>query len=98
MFLPQTIHDTESQTYPLVRLNCTTPFRLGHADRAHSDAVPPGVFHDRGRSIKSHGLIVQEAGVKLRRTMHFEIRASVGQNRKTDRVRLRKSVERKRRD
>ena len=60
-----------------------------HAHRLHLESVPVRVFHDRGRRIKTHRLIVQQTRVKLRRAMHLQIRAAIGENGKTDRVRLR---------
>src|SRR3954471_2330409 len=60
--------------------------------------MPLGVFHNRGRRVKTHGLIVQQTGVKLRGSMRFQIRASVGQNGEADGVGLWKSVESKRGD
>src|SRR5207237_7999060 len=56
------------------------------------------VVYDRGRRVKTHWLMIEHTGVKFRGAMHFQIRAPVGQDRKTDRVRFRKPIKRERRD
>src|SRR5438132_11075837 len=60
--------------------------------------MPLRVFHNGSRRVKTHRLIVEQTGVKLGRAMDFQIRAPISQNCKTDRVRFRKSVKRKRTD
>ena len=57
-----------------------------------------GIGHNRGRRIKTHRLIVEQTRIELRRAMHFQIRAPIREDGETDRVRFRKSIERKRAD
>ena len=90
--------DAKPEPNRVVGHNRATPIRAHHADRLHLHPMPLRILHDRRRRVETHRLIVQQAGVKLRRAMHLQIGAAIGENREADRVRLRKSVERKRRD
>ena len=76
-------------------INRALPLRLLHADRTDPQSAAAGIGQQRGGGVKAHGLVVEQAGEKLRRPMHFEPGAGVGQNRKADRVGLGKPVERK---
>ena len=98
MLLPQTVHHAKSQSHGAVGNHRAKP---GGFPRAHGQdprPMPLRVFHDRGRRVKTHWLIVEQARIKLRRAMHLQIRASIREDREADRVRFRKSVKRKRGD
>ena len=56
------------------------------------------ILYNRRRSVETHRLIVQQAGIKFRRAMHFQICAAVSENGETDRVRFGKPVKGERRD
>src|SRR3954465_10134457 len=57
-----------------------------------------GIFHQCGRMVETHRLIVKYGRRKCREVMAFKISARVGEQRKTGGVRFRKSVERERRN
>ncbi len=63
------------------------------AHRAEFHAMPLAVFDQGGRGIKSHRLVVQQAGKKFRRAMRFQIRRGIGQVREADGVRFGKTIE-----
>ena len=98
VFLTQSVYDAKSETHRVVIDDCAMPIGLQHANRFHVYTVPLRVLHNRCRSVKTHRLIVQQAGVKFRCAMHFEIGAAVSQNREADRMRFGKAVKRKRRN
>src|SRR5438046_3552685 len=98
MLLPKTVHHTKSEAKSIVIDHGAAEIGFRRADRLDLHSMPLRVFHNGSRRIKAHRLIVEQTGVKLRRAMHFQIRARISQNGKTDRMRFRKSVKRKRRD
>ena len=71
-----------------------SPSPMLHADRTEFHAMPLAVLDQRGGGIKSHGLVVQQAGEKFRGAMRLEIRRGVGQVGETDGVRFGKAVKR----
>ena len=92
MLLSKPVHHTKSEAKSIVIDHGAAEIGFGHADRLDLHSVPLRVFHNGSRRIKAHRLIVEQTGVKLRRAMHFQIRARISQNGKTDRMRFRKSV------
>src|SRR5262249_22715212 len=64
-FLAQSVYDAKSQAHCVVIDNSATPIRLRDADRFNLQTVPLRIFYDRGRRVKTHRLIVNEAGVKF---------------------------------
>ena len=95
VFLTQSVHHAKTKPERVVVHNHAAPIGFHDTDRLDLHAVPLRVFDDRRRRVKTHRLIVEQTGVKLGRAMHFQIRAAISQNCKTDRVRFRKSVKRK---
>ena len=98
VLLAQSVHDAQPETKRVVIDDGAMPVRFGHAHWLNFHAMPLCVFHDCRRRVKAHRLIVQKTRVKFRSAMHFQISAAIGENGETDRMRFRKSVQRKRRD
>src|SRR5437899_7543341 len=98
MLLTQSVHDSKAKPERVVVHNHAAPIGFHDTDRLDLHAVPLRVFDDRCRRIKTHRLIVEQTGVKLRRAMHFQIRAAISKNCKTDSERIRKYVTLKRTD
>ena len=86
VFLPQSVHHGKSQAHGVIGNNCAAPCRFLHTNRLNLQPVPARIFHNCGRSVKTHWLIVQQTCIKLRRAMHFQIGAAISENGKTDRV------------
>ena len=62
------------------------PARVRDADGLHLNPMSVGVFHDRGRGIKTHRLVVKQTCIKLGSPMHFQVGTGICQNGETDRV------------
>ncbi len=86
VFLSQSVHHAKSQPYGVIGNNCATPCRFLHTNRLNLQLVPARIFHNCGRSIKTHWLIVQQTCIKLRRAMHFQIGAAIRKNGEANRV------------
>jgi len=72
------------------------PARTRDVDRLEVQAVALRVFHQCGRRVKSHGLIVEDRGGAIGQVVAFQIRARIRDHRETGGVRFGESIERKR--
>jgi len=61
-----------------LRLDLVLPARGVDVDRQHLHAVPLGVAHDHGRRVEAHRLVVEDAGVVVRRVALLEPGGVVG--------------------
>src|ERR1035441_9356422 len=77
---------------PTGGLDGAEPFGFGHVYRKDAQAVALRVFDENGGGIKAHGLVVEHGASEGRQVMALQIRAGVGQQRKTGGVRFRKAV------
>ena len=89
MFLAQSVYDAESETHRVVIDDRAMPIGLRDANWFDVYTVSLRVLHNRCRGIKAHRLIVNEACIKFRCAMHFQIRAAISQNREADRMNAR---------
>ena len=69
-----------------------------YGNRTDGEAAALCIFNQGCRRIKTHGLIIKQAHKEFGGTMHLQPATGVGNQCETDRMRFRKSVERKRRD
>ena len=71
------------------------PIRACHVDGPDFQPVPLRVLDDRGRMIKTHGLVIQKRRGKRRQIAALQIRAGISQQGEARRVRFREAVQRK---
>ena len=74
------------------------PVRATNINRSNFQPMPLGILDDRRRTVEAHGLAIQESAGKRRQITNFQKCARVGQQRETGRMRLGKSIGRKRAD
>ena len=60
--------------------------------------MPLGIFHQHGRRIKSHWLIVEDGAGECSKVLHFEVRRGIGDQGEAGGMRLGKTVQCKRAD
>src|SRR6266480_2796478 len=80
MFLAQSVHHTKSKSKSIVVDHGAAEIGFRDADRLDLQSMPLGVFYNCRRRIKTHRLIIEQTRIKLRRAMHFQIRAAIGEN------------------
>ena len=97
-FFAQSAHITQSHPQNRLaraaRLQGAQPIGAQNIDRPDLQPVPLGIFHQRGRGIKSHRLIVEQRRGEGRQVMALQISAGISQQRKAGGMRFGKSVER----
>ena len=93
-FSAQPVHIHQSQAHPSVGIDPARPVRFLDVDGGKADAMPLRVFHQRGRVIEPHRLIIQKRRVEGRRIVSLQIRARIHEKREARRVRFRKSIQR----
>jgi len=92
--LPHALHPMQADPDGVVRLHGGQPMRSRDADRFRPDAVAPGVLDQRGDAVKSHGLVVDEAGVEFRRAVDLQVGTRVRDQGEAERMAFWKTIER----
>ena len=95
-FRAQTFYVAQPQPHRELPVNLfqrTQPVRTGDINGAHAQTVALRIGDQRGRLIKTHGLIVKHGRRKSREVVTLQIRAGIGDQRKAGGVRLGKSIQ-----
>src|SRR5262249_38315458 len=93
-----------SQTKPdhecrvLLFLDRAQPVRTRDIDRQDFEPMSLRVFDERERLIKTHRLVIENRGRERRQVITLQIRTRISNQREAGRMRLRKTVKRKRTD
>src|ERR1700723_2948073 len=75
-------------------LQCAGPRGPLHIDGTHAQAVALCIFHQHGRRVETHRLVIEDGGGECSEVLHLEICRGIGDERKAGSVRFGESVKR----